>query len=68
MLPLGPEATVQQLKHHLSIQSQSYVYVLYIPAAGAAPAPPAPPAAAAGAATAPPAGTEANFERPVEKR
>ena len=37
---------------------------LYIPAAaGAGPAPA--PAAAAGAATAPPAGTEANFERPV---
>lgn len=33
------------------------------PAAGAAP--PAPPAAATGAATAPPAGTEANLERPV---
>lgn len=40
-----------------------------IPAAGAAPAPVAPPpaAAAAAAVTAPPAGTEANLERPMEK-
>ncbi len=38
---------------------------IHVPAAGAAPG--APPAAAAGAATAPPAGTEANLERPVEK-
>lgn len=35
-----------------------------IPAAGAAPAAPV---AAAGAATAPPAGTEANLERPAER-
>lgn len=40
---------------------------IHLPAAGAAPAPAAPPAAAAGAATAPPAGTEANLERPVGK-
>ncbi len=39
---------------------------IHVPAAGAAPAPAAPPAAAAGAAAAPPAGTEANLERPVE--
>lgn len=39
---------------------------VHIPAAGAAPTPAAP-AAAAGAATAPPAGTEANLERPVDK-
>ena len=38
-----------------------------LPAAGAAPAPAAPPAAAAGAATAPPAGTEANLERPGKR-
>lgn len=40
---------------------------IHIPAAGAAPAPAAPAAAAAGAAAAPPAGTEANLERPVDK-
>lgn len=40
---------------------------IYVPAAGAAPAPP-PAAAAAGAAMAPPAGTEANLERPVEEK
>lgn len=39
-----------------------------IPAAGAAPAPAVPPPAAAGAATAPPAGTEANLERPMRGR
>lgn len=39
--------------------------VFNTPAAGAAP--PAPPAAA-GAATAPPAGTEANLERPIMKQ
>lgn len=40
----------------------------YIPAAGAAPAPAAPPPVAAAATTAPPAGTEANLERPTNKR
>lgn len=39
----------------------------YIPAAGAAPAPAAPPPVAAAATTAPPAGTEANLERPTNK-
>lgn len=40
--------------------------IKHIPAAGAAPPAAAPPAAA-GAATAPPAGTEANLERPMRK-
>lgn len=39
---------------------------IYTPGAGAAPV--APLGAAAGAATAPPAGTEANFERPAKTK
>lgn len=45
------------------LKKSQTIWVFNTPAAGAAP--PAPLAAAAGAATAPPAGTEANLERPV---
>lgn len=51
----------------ISILFQFMLIKTYIPAAGVAAGVPPAAAAAAGAATAPPAGTEANLERPVVK-